>query len=837
MWVESLRRALWRFEGGFCCFGDLNDDQPNYIPLQDPRKTRRSPKVADDRCRASRCDFEDPAVVWREPEGEIPMIGQTISHYKILEKLGEGGMGVVYKAHDTKLDRLVALKFLPAQLAASEQDKQRFTHEAKAASALDHPNICNVHEIDETPDGQVFIVMAIYEGTPLNRKIEKGPLKIDEAVDVAIQAAEGLQAAHEKGIVHRDVKSSNIMVTDKGRAVIMDFGLAHSRGMSKLTKTGSTLGTVPYMSPEQARGEKVDHRTDIWSLGVVLYEMLTGQLPFRSEYQEAIVYSILNESPQPLTGMRSGIPMALEAIVNKCIEKNASDRYQHADELIVDLRRVRSQTSKEVVVPKPFLWARSRMLIYGGAVVVLAVFVFLALPLFKGKNERITSLAVLPLENLSGDPEQEYFAEGITDALITELGQISALRVRSRTSVMKYKKTEKSLPEIAQELNADIVVEGSVLRSGEKVRITAKLIHAAEDRQLWVKSYQRDIGGFLLLQSEIVQDITRQIGIRLSEEVRFQLANRRAVNPKALDVYLKGVYSGDKEYFNQAIKLDPDFALAYTRIADGYFFSGLFGDIPAREAFLKMKQAALKGLEKDNTLGEAHSYLALAWLHYDLDWTEAEKEFKRALELNPSLAYTHHLYAHFLMARDRMEESIAEVRLASELDPFSSDMNLCFGWHCLSTKDYDEGIELARKGLMMNPNNAWAQVILGWAYEQKSMIEEAIVEFQNALSNWKDGSLPLAGLGHAYGIAGKKKEAQEILEKLFEKSKRTYVPAYDIAAVYIGLGEKNQAFEWLFKALEERSGFLVYIKCDRRFDGLRPDPRFQDLLRRMNLPN
>ena len=765
------------------------------------------------------------------------MIGQIISHYKILEKLGEGGMGVVYKAHDTKLDRLVALKFLPAQLAASEQDKQRFTHEAKAASALDHPNICNVHEIDETPDGQVFIVMAIYEGTPLNRKIEKGPLKIDEAVDVAIQAAEGLQAAHEKGIVHRDVKSSNIMVTDKGRAVIMDFGLAHSRGMSKLTKTGSTLGTVPYMSPEQARGEKVDHRTDIWSLGVVLYEMLTGQLPFRSEYQEAIVYSILNESPQPLTGMRSGIPMALEAIVNKCIEKNASDRDQHADELIVDLRRVRSQTSKEVVVPKPFLRARSRMLIYGGAVVVLAVFVFLALPLFKGKNERITSLAVLPLENLSGDPEQEYFAEGITDALITELGQISALRVRSRTSVMKYKKTEKSLPEIAQELNADIVVEGSVLRSGEKVRITAKLIHAAEDRQLWVKSYQRDIGGFLLLQSEIVQDITRQIGIRLSEEVRFQLANRRAVNPKALDVYLKGVYSGDKEYFNQAIKLDPDFALAYTRIADGYFFSGLFGDIPAREAFLKMKQAALKGLEKDNTLGEAHSYLALAWLHYDLDWTEAEKEFKRALELNPSLAYTHHLYAHFLMARDRMEESIAEVRLASELDPFSSDMNLCFGWHCLSTKDYDEGIELARKGLMMNPNNAWAQVILGWAYEQKAMIEEALVEFQNALSNWKDGSLPLAGLGHAYGIAGKKKEAQEILEKLFEKSKRTYVPAYDIAAVYIGLGEKNQAFEWLFKALEERSGFVVYIKCDRRFDGLRPDPRFQDLLRRMNLPN
>ena len=778
------------------------------------------------------------------------MIGQTISHYKILEKLGEGGMGVVYKAHDTKLDRLVALKFLPTQLAASEQDKQRFTHEAKAASALDHPNICNVHEIDETPDGQVFIVMAIYEGTPLNRKIEKGPLKIDEALDVAIQAAEGLQAAHEKGIVHRDVKSSNIMVTDKGRAVIMDFGLARTSGATKLTKTGSTLGTVLYMSPEQARGEKVDHRTDIWSLGMVLYEMLTGQLPFRSEYQEALIYSILNENPQPLTGMRSGIPMALEAIVNKCLEKNPSVRYQHADELIVDLRRVRSETGKEVVVLKPFLRVRSRMLIYGGAVVVLAVLVLLALPLFKGKNERITSLAVLPLENLSGDPEQEYFAEGITDALITELGQISTLRVRSRTSVIKYKKTEKSLPQIAQELNADMVVEGSVLRSGEKVRITAKLIHAAEDRQLWVKSYERDIGGFLVLQSEIAQDITRQIGIRLSEEVRFQLTKRRAVNPKAFDVYLKGVYSGRNqealEYFNQAIKLDPDFALAYTKIAGLYYFSGFFGDVLPREAFLKMKQAALKGLEKDNTLGEAHGFLALAWLHYDWDWTEAEKEFKRALELNPSLASIHHFYAHYLMAMDRMEESMVESKLALELDPFTSAMTFCIGWHCFTSEDYDEAIEHARKGLQMSPNNAWGRVILGWAYEQKSMIEEAIVEFQNALSqnalspslrHWKDGSLPLASLGHAYGIAGKKKEAQEILEKLLEKSKRIYVPAYDIAAVYIGLGEKDQAFEWLSKALEERSGFLVYIKCDRRFDGLRSDPRFQDLLLRMNLPH
>jgi TolB-like protein len=453
----------------------------------------------------------------------------------------------------------------------------------------------------------------------------------------------------------------------------------------------------------------------------------------------------------------------------------------------------------------------------------------------------VQSLAVLPLENLSQDPEQKDFAVVMTDNLITELGQISTLRVRSLTSVMQYKKTEKSLPQIAKELNADMVVEGSVLRAGKKVRITAKLIHPADERQLWVKSYDRDIGDFLILQSEIAQDITRQIGIRLREEESFRLAKRKTVNPQALDAYLKGVYSGDNGYFNQAIKLDPDFALAYTEIAKSYFYSGLLGDVPPREAFLEMKQAALKALEKDNTLGEAHGYLAVAWLHYDLDWTEAEKEFKRALELNPSLAMIHHLYAHLLMALDRMEESIAEVKLASGLDPFANPNHLCSGWHCFSTAGYDEAIGLARQDIQANPKDAWAHVTLGMAYEQKFLIKEAIVEFQIARDNWKDNFLPLADLGHAYGIAGQKKEAQEILEKLLEekfleKSKRIYVSAYDIAAVYIGLGEKNQAFEWLSKALEERSGFLVYIKCDRRFDGLRSDPRYEALLKRIGLP-
>jgi serine/threonine protein kinase/tetratricopeptide (TPR) repeat protein len=778
------------------------------------------------------------------------MIGRTLGHYRIIEKIGAGGMGVVYRARDERLERDVALKILPAGALADEETRKRFRREAMALSKLNHPNIATIHDFDTEKDVD-FLAMEFIAGITLREKSIPGALPEAEVVQLGKQAAGALEAAHEQGIIHRDLKPGNIMVTPKGLLKVLDFGLAKlfrpSGSMDKtLTLTGSEglTGTLPYMAPEQLDGRAVDERTDIYALGAILYELASGQRPAPQETAPKVIHAILHEQPEPL-----GAPISegLERIIFKCLEKEPANRYASARELMADLNQLEAGNLSALIAGRPrrrtkrSLWRRPLLmsvLAFGLAGLFFALNIGGMRDFLTGraKTSQVRSLAVLPLENLSHDPEQEYFAGGITDALITELGQISTLRVISRTSVLKYEKTEKSLPQIAKELKADMVIEGSVLRSGEKVRITARLINPAEDRQLWVKSYERDIGGFLVLQGEIAQDITRQVGIRLSEEERFRLTKKGAVNPQALDAYLKGVYSGDNGYFDQAVKLDPDFALAYVKIANGYFFSGLFGDIPPREAFLKMKQAALKALEKDNTLGEAHSFLALAWLHYDLNWAEAEKEFKRALELNPSLAYTHHLYAHYLMAMDRMGESMAEVKLASELDPFSSDMHLCFGWHCLATADDDDAIELARKGLQMDPQNAWAGVILGWAYEQKSMIKEAIIEFQNALSHWKDGSLPLAALGHAYGISGQKKEAQGILDRLLEKSKRTYVPGYDIAAVSLGLGEKDQAFEWLSKAVEERSGFLVYIKCDRRFDGLRSDPRYEALLKRIGLP-
>jgi len=779
------------------------------------------------------------------------MIGKTVSHYKILEKLGEGGMGVVYKAEDTKLKRTVALKFLPSSIMASEAEKTRFVHEAQAAAALNHPNICTIYEIDEA-DGQQFIAMEFVEGQSLKAKIEAGPLKLDEALGIAMQAAEGLQAAHEKKITHRDIKPANVMITNKAQAKIMDFGLAKLAGRTVITKEGTTVGTVAYMSPEQGRGEEVDQRTDIWALGVVLYEMITGQHPFKGLYEQALVYSILNENPEPITGLRSGVPMELERIINKALAKNADERYQHADEILVDLRSMQknfaSGASKQQLTqtesPK-----RKRANLYGGVAALLVLLIGTGL-YFRLQTEeqqaRYDSIAVLPLDNLSGDPAQEYFADGMTEALITDLAQISALRVISRTSVMHYKGANKPLPEIAEALNVDAVVEGSVQRVGERVKITAQLIEAATDRHLWAKSYERELRDILALQNEVARAVADEIKVKLTPQAQARLTSTRQVNSEAHEAYLKGRYFWNKrtkeglmksiEYFEQAIKKDPVYAPAYAGLADSYSMLGNQGYLPPRAAFPKAEAAAMRALEIDDSLAEAHNSLAVVRHIYEWDLlATAEREYKRGIELNPGYATTHQWYALYLSHMGRLDEAIAEIKRAQELDPLSLIINSVVGLIFYYARQYDQAIEQCRKTLEMEPNFWVAHYFLSQAYVQKRMYEEAIAESQKALG--LNGGLPVSvgTLGYAHAISRNKGEAQKLLEELIKQSQGRLGISFHIAEIYTGLGDKEKAFEWLHKAFDERSDQLLNLKVDPIFDSLRSDSRFTKLLKKVGL--
>ena len=778
------------------------------------------------------------------------MIGQSISHYKILEKLGEGGMGVVYKAQDLKLDRLVALKFLPPNITPTEAEKTRFIHEAKAASSLDHPNICTVYEIDETPDGQMFLAMAFYEGVPLSEKIKQGPVKIDEAVEMAIQAAEGLQSAHKKGITHRDIKSSNIMVTPEGQVKIMDFGLAKTTGATMLTKSGATVGTVPYMSPEQARGEKVDHRTDIWSLGVVLYELISGRLPFQSPYSEAIVYSILNEEPKPFSLVRSDVPSEVESIVKKCLQKNPAERYQRVEELIVDLRRAKLVPGKEVppqIIPRPTRFRWRNWYLIGGATFVIVTLLILFLPRFTSHDEVIHSIAVLPLENLSRDPEQEYFSDGMHEALIAELSKITALKVISRTSAMQYKGVKKPVPQIARELGVDGLIEGSVLREGEQVRITVQLIHGSTDKHLWAESYQRELRGILALQSEVARAIAGQIRVAVTPEEKTRLASSRAVNPEAHEAYLKGRFYWNKrtkeglkkalELFQRAIESDPGDPLAYAGLADAYAYSANQAYLRPDEAFPKAKAAALKALEIDDQIAEGHTSLGFVKLAYDMDWSGAEREFQRAIQLNPSYSTAHSWYSTFMLTFLRFDESIAELHRAQQLDPLSVQIAVGVGSNYNHARQYDRAILALQRVAELDPNVGTTYYELGIAYLGKGMYPEAISNLQKAVAGTSRLSGdPLAMLGYAYGLAGQKDQARKILEQLKQQAITGYVQPTAFALVCVGLGDKDQAIAWLEKAYaEERGIYLTHLKVEPPWDPLRSDPRFKGLLRRMKL--
>ncbi len=788
------------------------------------------------------------------------MIGQTVSHYRILEKLGAGGMGVVYKAEDTKLGRSVALKFLSEELCEDRQALKRFQREARAASALDHPNICMIHDIDEH-EGKPFIAMELLDGQPLDHRISGRPLPIDEVLDVGIQVSEALEAAHSKGIIHRDIKPSNVFVSEQSMAKVLDFGLAKVQkptgdltSSSSLTEQNAMLGTVPYMAPEQLRNEAADARTDLHALGAVLYEMATGRRAFIETLGPQLMDAILHELPVSPRAFNPKVPPELERIILKCLEKAPQNRYQSAKELAVDLRRLRAPSVSAVTAqakPPRASWRVAA----GAATGVVAVAVLLVALNVGGLRDwllgravapRIQSLAVLPLANLSGDPGQEYFSDGMTDALIAELGQIGSLRVISRTSAMRYKKTDKPLPQIARELGVDALIEGSVLRSGDRVRITAQLIGAVPERHLWARNYERDLRDVLALQGEVARAIADQIKANVTPDVQVRLARSNPVNPEAHEAYLRGRYFWSKRteegykkgvgYFEQALEKDPAYALAYTGLADCYYLLATYDFLPPKEAYPRAKGAATKALELDEALAEAHTSLAAVKSEYEWDWLGAEREFKRALELSPNYATGHHWYSDHLGVMGRHEEGIAESKRAQQLDPLSLIINTVVGLRFYQARRYDEAVEQLRKTLEIDPDFAVAHSLLGHTYEQKGQWETAIAEYRKAIRASGGSSYAVPALGHAYAMAGKRDDALRILTDLNQLRKTAYVSPFAIAVIHIALGEKDQAFEWLERAYQEHAPGIVLLKVEPALDPLRSDPRFQDLLRRMNFP-
>ena len=748
------------------------------------------------------------------------MIGQTISHYKVLEKLGGGGMGVVYKAEDTKLKRIVALKFLPPSIMAGEAEKTRFVHEAQAAAALNHPNICTIYEIDEI-EGQSFIAMEFVEGQSLKEKIEAGPLKLDEVLEIAMQVAEGLQAAHEKQITHRDIKPANIMLTTKDQAKIMDFGLAKLAERTVITKEGMTLGTVAYMSPEQGRGEEVNHRTDIWSFGVVLYEMITGQHPFKGEYEQAVMYSIMNEEPEPITGLRTGVPMELERIVNKALAKKTSLRYQNVADLLVDLRALEIQ-AKSSVPSKPSLQAkpstRKPLLLYGG-VAVLVILADAAALFFRPKmqpQEKFTSIAVLPFTDMSPQKDQEYFCDGMTEEILTKLSKLRELKVIARTSVMRYKNTDKSIKEIGEELNVATVLEGSIRKEDSNIRVTAQLIKVEDESHLWAENYNKKLAGVFDLQDEVSQAIAQALRIELTPQKIEALASTPPKNIETHEYYLKGLHYSRSKYlfsnqesdfqtaldmFNKAIKIDANYALAYVGLANAYHFKWVLSGFSDQTALELKFRNAETAVELDPNSAAAHTALASAYGTTKGDYDQAYKSLRTALRLNPNLAEAnyaaahtmghfglahqaikyfyrtinldpffsapYHISAEYLMHLGRFEEAKAQLQKLAEIGTSLEGMYRTGAGLAILTKKYDQADSLIAKAERINPR--LVAEYKAWLF---------------AVRGEKEKALALSKEPESYALLGMKDEAIRLLMTRSPQAANSYLfllhsPVYD----------------------------------------------------------
>jgi len=773
------------------------------------------------------------------------LIGRELSHYRIVEKIGEGGMGEVFLAHDQHLGHGVALKVLPSD--TDDHCRRLFRKEAHALSKLNHPNIVTVIDFD-TQENLDFLVMEYVPGQALDERVREGALPEKEVIHIGVQLADGLAAAHKQGIVHRDLKPGNLRLTSDDRLKILDFGLARSvLSFSPLATTVSIdcpvdcSGTLPYMATEQVLGQAADARTDVYSAGAVLYELCTGRPPFEQKLFTALVDDILHQAPPPVSRCRPGISPQLETIILRCLEKDPERRYQSAEELAHCLRALESPEGTSVT-------SKRRMERYVLLACIIALLFALGWSVGRwlnlGSSHRvpnIESLAVLPFANLSGDPQQEYLADGMTDFLITDLGQMHTLqRIISRTSVVRYKTERQPLREIAHQLNVDALVEGSVVRSDNVVRVTVRLVNGVDDRQLWSHSYERQFRDLLTMQHELALGVAGEIRANLSAGDRTRLAASHPVDPAAQEAFLRAKYlqngnaeqrAKSRQYLEQAIALDPNYAPAYAGLSDSYW-----NDIgvPTAETMPRARDYALKAISLDDSLAHAHTALATVRFYGDWDWPAADREYQRALQLNPNDAEAHRMYSVFLIAMGRTDEALAQARIAQEIDPLNNGNNTSAGWTLYSARRYDQALDNCQKAVEMAPNDERPHACLSYVFFGKGRYAQAIEEGKKAWALSGEEPVWAVLLGREYAQSGNSAEARRILTRLLQRSRKTYVPPSFIAVLYAAVGETEMAFHWLNRAFSERDLYLAWIKVDSGFDSLRSDARFKDLSKRMN---